>query len=148
MFVRIAAAIVAGCTLIGSCHARASEIGRTPEMLSKAEQAYKFEHPDDARSMEYHFRSLDGHILWCAYYPGGNGGFCKKTTPRMVADTDRAAAEFCKTAEAGDNTPPHAVYGELWDLDYRCARGRMHRLPADVALDREGYVRTQWKSLR
>jgi hypothetical protein len=59
----------------------------------------------------------------------------------MVAETDRAARDYCRTAGTNDNTPPHAVYGELWDLAYKCSNGRSSRLPVDMALDREGYVR-------
>jgi hypothetical protein len=129
--------------------ARAAEVMPTPQMLASAQEAKKFEFPDeDPSSYEYHFRDLGGHILWCAYATGGNGGFCKKIASTMVAETDRAVRDYCKTAAPNDNTPPHAVYGELWDLGYKCARGRMSRLPVAMALDSEGYVRTQWKLLQ
>jgi hypothetical protein len=133
------------CLLPG---ARAEEIRPTPQMLDSAQQMKKIEFPDDnPSSYEYHFRNLSGHILWCAYATGGNGGFCKKINPTMVAETDRAARDYCRTAGTDDNTPPHAVYGELWDLAYKCSNGRSSRLPVDMALDREGYVRSQWKTL-
>jgi hypothetical protein len=133
------------CVLSG---ARAEEIRPTPQMLDSARQMKKIEFPDDnPSSYEYHFRNLGGHILWCAYATGGNGGFCKKITPAMVSETDRAARDYCRTAGPDDNTPPHAVYGELWDLAYKCSNGRSSRLPVDMALDREGYVRSQWKTL-
>jgi hypothetical protein len=140
--------IVAACALIGPSHVMATEIAPTPKMFAEAEQMKKFEYPDDdSASYEYHFRNLGGHILFCAHSSGGNGGFCTKITPRYVADTDRGAAEYCRTADAGDDKPPHSVYGELYDLDYKCARGRMSRLPVEMVIDREGYVRSQWKSL-
>lgn len=133
------------CLLPG---ARAEEIRPTPQMLDSARQMKKIEFPDDnPSSYEYHFRNLSGHILWCAYATGGNGGFCKKITPAMVAQTDSAAKEYCRTSGPDGNTPPHAVYGELWDLAYKCSNGRSSRLPVDMALDREGYVRSQWKAL-
>jgi hypothetical protein len=135
-------------SLFATSSAMATEIAPTPKMLAEAKQMIKIEYPDDdAQSYEYHFRNLGGHILWCAHASRGNGGFCTKITPRMVADTDRAAGEYCKTADADEGAPPHAVYGELWDLNYKCARCHMSRLPAEMAIDSEGYVRGQWKSL-
>jgi hypothetical protein len=136
-------------SLFATSTAMATEIAPTPKMLAEAEQMKKFEYPDDdPTSYEYHFRSVGGHILWCAHASGGNGGFCIKITPRHVADTDRAAADYCKTADAGDAGPPHAVYGELWDLNYKCARGHMSRLPAEMAIDSEGYVRANGSRYR
>jgi hypothetical protein len=130
MLTRIAAALVAGCALIGPSHVMATKIAPTPKMLAEAEQMKKFEYPDDdPTSYEYHFRSVGGHILWCAHASGGNGGFCTKITPRYVAGTDRGAAEYCKTADAGDAGPPHAVYGELWDLNYSALAVRCHVSP-------------------
>jgi hypothetical protein len=142
-------AFIAALAATLSAHAMATEIAPTPKMLAAAEQMIKIEYPaENEQSFKYHFRNLGGHILWCAHPAEGNGGFCTKITPRYVADTDRSAVEFCKTAaEHGDDTAPHAVYGELFDLSYRCAHGRMSRLPVDMAVDREGYVRSQWRPL-
>jgi hypothetical protein len=139
-------ATIAAWLLVNS--ARAGEVTPTSQMLASAKQEKKFEFPDDDSSYEYHFRNLAGHVLWCAYASGGNGGFCKKIAPPMIAQIDRAAKDYCKTAASDDEMPPHAIYGELWDLGYKCAQGRMSRLPVTMALDSEGYVRTQWKLLR
>jgi hypothetical protein len=136
---------IAAAALVGSAHA--TEIAPTPKMLADAKQMLKYEYPNDAGThWEFHFRDLGGHILWCAYATGGNGGFCTRLPPGSVAGVDRAATEECKTADEGPLA--HVTYGELGDLDYRCVRGHMSRLPADMALDREGYVRSQWKPLR
>jgi hypothetical protein len=143
---RVAIIATTSFCLLGG--ARAEEIRPTPQMLDSARQMKKIEFPDDnPSSYEYHFRNLSGHILWCAYATGGNGGFCKKITPAMVAQTDSAAKEYCRTSGPDSNTPPHAIYGELWDLAYKCSNGRSSRLTVDMALDREGYVRSQWKTL-
>lgn len=146
---RYAVFIVATLTYwLLSISARAVEITPTPQMLDRAQQAEKFRWPDEnPLSFEYHFRNLSGHILWCAHSRGGNGGFCAKITSTMIVETDRAAKDYCRTAAPDDDTPPHAVYGELWDLGYKCDRGRMSRLPVTMALDSEGYVRSQWKLL-
>jgi hypothetical protein len=142
------AAVVAALSARGPAHAMATEIAPTPKMLAEVRELNKYKHPreEDAQSYEYHFRNLGRHVLYCAYYSGGNGGFCKKITPQWVASIDRAAAEYCKGPDA-DGPPPHAVYGELYDLDYKCARGHMSRLPVGRALDEEGYVRSQWEPL-
>jgi hypothetical protein len=127
--------------------AGAVEVTPTPQMTANAQQMIKLEWPDDnPSSYEYHFRNLSGHILWCAHSSGGNGGFCRKITSTMVAENDRAAKDYCKTTP-DDDTLPHSIYGELYDLGYKCVRGRMSRLPVAMALDSEGYVRTQWKLL-
>jgi hypothetical protein len=65
----------------------------------------------------------------------------------MLAETDRAARDYCRTAGTDDNTPPHAVYGELWDLAYKCSNGRSSRLPLDMALDREGLCVKHYRAL-
>lgn len=126
--------------------ATAAEIAPTPKMLARAREMNKMQNPDGG-SFEFHFRKLGGHILWCAHASLGNGGFCEKLTKSYVANTDRGAADFCRTASPGEDEPPHVVYGELWDLSYKCKNGRMSRLPLDMALDKEGYVRSQWKPL-
>jgi len=137
------------CSLLFSAsYSRAGEVRPTPQMLADAQQAQKFTWPDqDPSSFEYHFRNLGGHILWCAHSKGGNGGFCQKITPSEVVRTDRAAKDYCETAGFNDKTPPHAIYGELSDLAYKCSGGHSSRLPVDMGLDREGYVRSQWKTL-
>jgi hypothetical protein len=147
-----AVVFLAGLATIGTWvpgdFARAGEVRPTLQMLASAQQAKKLEFPDeDPTYWEFHFHNLGGHIIWCAYAKGGNGGFCAKITPAMVAGTDRAAKDYCKTAAPEDDTPPHVVYGELWDWGYKCARGRMSRLPVEMAVDSEGYVRSQWKVL-
>jgi len=135
-------------SLFALSSAIAAEIAPTPKMLAKAQEMNKIEYPDaGSTTFKYHFRNLGGHILWCAYAAGGNGHFCEKVPPSNVAATDRAAADYCKTAGPDEDSPPHAVYGELWDLDYKCTRGHMSRLPVEMALDSEGYVRSQWKPL-
>ena len=81
--------------IMGRAHAE--EIAPTPKMMADAEQANKFQHPDeDAQSFEYHFRNLGGHILWCARVSGGNGGFCMKLPPGYVATTDRPLPSIAK----------------------------------------------------
>ncbi len=135
-------------SLFASSSAIATEIAPTPKLLAEAQQMNKTEYPDaSSTSFEYHFRIVGDHILWCAYATGGNGHFCMKVTKPFVTNTDRAAADYCKTANADEDAPPHAVYGELWDLNYKCRRGHMSRLPVEMALDSEGYVRSQWKPL-
>jgi hypothetical protein len=95
---------------IGASPAMAEEIAPTPKMMEAAEQMNKFKYPnEDAEAFEYHFRNLGGHILYCAHPSEGNGGFCTKITPRYVADTDRSAVEYCKTADSGESGAPHVV---------------------------------------
>jgi hypothetical protein len=138
----------AALSLFAASSSIAAEIAPTPKLLARAREINKIEYPDaGSASFEYHFRNLGGHILWCAYGSGGNGHFCEKITKSAVANIDRAVADFCKTAGTDEDTPPHAAYGELWDLSYKCKNGRMSRLPVDMALDGEGYVRSQWKPL-
>jgi hypothetical protein len=133
--------------VISSSSAIATEISPTSNMLAGAKQMNKIEYPDADSNFEYHFRNIGGHILWCAYSSGGNGHFCMNISHDSVVATDSAAIDYCKTADAGEDAPPHAVYGELWDLNYKCRRGRMSRLPVEMALDSEGFVRSQWKPL-
>ncbi|MCW2286088.1 hypothetical protein M2323_003925 [Rhodoblastus acidophilus] len=135
-------------SLLVSGPAIATEISPTQKMLAEAKRMNKVNYPDAGSvSFEYHFRDIGGHVMWCAYATGGNGNFCVKITQEIVANTDRAARDYCKTADTDEDTPPHAVYGELWDLDYKCKGGRMSRLPLEMALDSEGFVRSQWKPL-
>jgi hypothetical protein len=124
-----------------------SEIPATRALVNAGQQQ-NCAFPDRCEGVEYeyHFRDMgDGHILWCAYAKGGNGGFCKKITARDVASADAAARDSCR--DDPDMGPPPSAYGELWDLDYRCNGTRASRLPVDMALDAEGYVRGQWKNL-
>lgn len=134
--------------LFASNAAIAAEITPTQTMLARAQQLNKIEHENEGSiSFKYHFRKIGDNILWCSYAEGGNGHFCMKVNRSTVAKTDRGAADYCKTANADEDTPPHFIYGELRDLDYKCRDGRMSRLPVDIALDGEGYVRSQWKPL-
>jgi hypothetical protein len=135
-------------SLFATSSAIATEIAPKPKMLAKAQQMNKIEYPDaGSTSFKYHFRNLGGHVLWCAYASGSNGNFCMKITTSDVKNTDRAVTNYCKTANIDEDTPPHAVYGELFDLYYKCTRGHMSRLPVEMAIDSEGYVRSQWKPL-
>ena len=130
------------------CWACAAEIQPTPEMLARAERANCISTCDEQIKYEYHFRDINGHVLWCAHAQGGNGNFCSRISNTQIASTDHAATTYCQSSDSvGYPTPPHAVYGELWDLDYRCVGHDMTRLATDMALDGEGYVRTQWKVL-
>ena len=121
-------------------------------MVAAADQNCDFEarcKDIDRAQREYHFRDFgNGHIMWCIYATGGNGGFCTRITSKQVDLTDKAAEAYCASQySAGYPTPPHAVYGELWDLDYRCVGSRATRLSVDMALDHDGYVRRQWSVL-
>lgn len=128
--------------------ARPEEVTPTPKMLAEAKRFNKLQqfYSEEAK-YEYHFRNVNGHILWCAYVSGGNGGFCTKVSAKNVAYSDHAAALYCQNPDISGSTPPHAVYGELWDLDYRCVGRHMTRLPVSMALDPEGYVRSHWRPL-
>lgn len=142
-------AIIAAALLVLAPPTHAAEIKPTPKMLEDARQANSAEPYYSAETKyEYHFRNIGGHILWCAYVQGGNGGFCTKVSPKAVAYSDRAATDTCRDPNMDGQSLPHAVYGELYDLDYRCSGRRMTRLPVSMALDPEGYVRSQWKTLR
>jgi hypothetical protein len=140
---------IIGATLLPlALPAHAAEIRPTPKMLEDARQANSTEPYYSAETKyEYHFRNIGGHVLWCAYVQGGNGGFCAKLSARDVAYSDRAATNTCQDPDMDGQSLPHAVYGELYDLDYRCVGRRMTRLPVSMALDPEGYVRRQWKVL-
>jgi hypothetical protein len=126
------------------------EIHPTHDMLKQAIRYncdVKHYCPTDNLKYDYHFRKMGPHVLWCSYVEGGNGGFCQKITNRTVLTTDAAAREYCAGPYGENGTAPHAIYGELYDLDYRCVGKRMSRLPVSEALDQEGYVRTQWTVL-
>ncbi len=128
--------------------AHSGEVSPTPKMLQDAKQLNSANPYYSAETKyEYHFRNIGGHVLWCAYVQGGNGGFCAKVSARDVAYCDRAATATCQEPDMDGQSLPHAVYGELYDLDYRCVGRRMTRLPVSMALDPEGYVRSQWKAL-
>jgi|ERR1700722_4743454 hypothetical protein len=147
---RLIGTILIASQFVGGVAARAEEIARpTPKMLADAREMVEYQFPNDkgGTQWEFHFRNLEGHVLWCAYATGGNGGFCKRLPPGYVARVDRAATEECASMGA-DDWLPHATYGELGALDYKCIGGHMSRLPVDYTLDREGYVRQQWTPLR
>jgi hypothetical protein len=101
--------------------------------------------PLNPEQYEYRFRKAGDVILFCVYYIGANGGYCTKNGPKYVTRTDQAAAQWCR--ENPNSDPPHAVYGEAGDLDYRCKGSRMTRLPYSYFFDEEGYVRRQWQVL-
>jgi hypothetical protein len=133
---------------VGREPAHAAEIAPTPKMLADAREMNGARWPDDkGTEWQFHFRNVDGHVLWCAYATGGNGGFCHRLPPGYVARVDRSAAEECAQPDAGPWLA-HSTYGELFALDYKCVGGHMSRLPVDFALDREGYVREQWRPLQ
>jgi hypothetical protein len=143
--VTLAVIAAAGGWFLSGAHAQ--EIKPTRGMIATASRILKDQNKDyPDTKYEFHFRNVEGHILYCAYVTGGNGGFCEKVAPASVAAADRAASELCKTPD-GEGGVPHAVYGELYDLDYKCVKGRSTRLPVDYALDRDSYVRSQWKPL-
>jgi len=137
---------------LGASPSLATEIAPTPKMLASAMEMNKYKHPDEdiSQSYEYHFRNLGGHILWCAHVSEGNGGFCNRLDAAYIASLDRSARAYCADGSFDhpvDDHAPHSVYGELYDLDYRCVKGRATRLPVGRALDDEGYVRSQWETL-
>jgi hypothetical protein len=139
-------AIIAAALLALVLPAHAAEIRPTTKMLEDARQANSAEPYYSAETKyEYHFRNIGGHVLWCAHAEGGNGGFCAKVSARDVAYSDRAATDTCQDPDMDGQSLPHAVYG--YDLDYRCVGRRMTCLPVNMALDPEGYVRSQWKVL-
>jgi hypothetical protein len=144
--------LIALFAFVGGGAAHATEITPTPKMLADAREMIGYRWPDEKgrTQWEFHFRNLDGHILYCAYAQGGNGGFCKRVPPETVARVDKAATEECANSPyvRTNDWLSHATYGELGALDYKCVGGRTSRLPTDFALDREGYVREQWTPLR
>ena len=139
----LALAGVAALAVFAATAAIAIEIKPSPKMVSDAK---KLNTDDISGGYEYYFRSIGGHVLWCAYYSGGNGNYCTKVNHSYIEHADRAAVDYCKTADDGDDAP-HVVYGELYDLNYTCEHHRMTRLPVQIAVDSEGYVRSQWKVL-
>ena len=87
---------------VGREPAHATEIAPTPKMLADAREMNAARWPDDkGTEWEFHFRNVDGHVLWCAYATGGNGGFCQRLAPGYVARVDRSAAEECAKPDAG-----------------------------------------------
>jgi hypothetical protein len=128
--------------------AMAGELRPTHELVAKARQQQQEQQPDQKiqpGEYEYHFRNVGGNILFCAYYSGGNGGFCTTIDRKYIARVDKSAVEFCREQPNGD--APHAVYGEAYDLHYTCKESRMTRLPYSYGFDEEGYVRSQWQVL-
>lgn len=126
----------------------ATEIRPSPELVARALHQQEKQEPNirhNPEDYEYHFRKIGERILFCAYYVGGNGGYCDKMGPNYVTKTDRAAIQFCKEYPNGE--PPHAIYGEAGDLYYTCKGSRMTRSPYSFAFDEEGYVRRQWQLL-
>jgi hypothetical protein len=133
---------VATLGVVGQTWAQSVEIAPTRELINKVEM---FPDVKEISNPEFHFRRIGPHVLWCVYADGGNGHFCSKVLDKIVTETDKQIIDFCKSNPNGSLY--HALYGELWDLDYKCLGTRMDRLPLDAALDRDGYVRTQWRVL-
>jgi hypothetical protein len=140
--------IAIAAVLAASWTATAGEIQPTHELVSKALRQQQRQQPKETfnpEEYEYHFRKAGDVILFCVYYIGANGGYCTKNGTKYVTRTDQAAAQWCR--ESPNSDPPHAVYGEAGDLDYRCKGSRMTRLPYSYFFDEEGYVRRQWQVL-
>jgi hypothetical protein len=79
----------------------AEEIRPTHGLVARARQQQQQQQQQPGQQInrgeyEYHFRRVGDNILFCAYYAGGNGGFCTKGGPKYVAQTDKAAVQFCK----------------------------------------------------
>jgi len=127
--------------LLNPVHANAAEIHPTEAMLR---EAARIANPVNGDKWKYHFRNVEGHILFCSYLVGRNGGFCTRDG-QSVKQIDQAVIQFCR--ETPNAKPPHEVYVEAWDLDYRCVGSDMRRLPYSYAFDEEGYMRSEWKVL-
>jgi hypothetical protein len=94
----VAFAVIATAAAWFLTGARAGEIKPTPEMLQTAERLARAEYDDgSARKYDLHFRTIDGHALWCAYVNGNNWGFCGKFSSEAVAKIDRLADDYCKS---------------------------------------------------
>jgi hypothetical protein len=127
----------------------AEELRSTHELVVRAKRQQQEQQPEEQiqpGEYEFHFRKVGESVLFCAHVALGNGGFCTKVGRRYVAQVDRAAAEFCR--EQPNEDPPHAIYGEAYDVHYTCKGSRMTRLPYSYGFDEEGYVRSQWRVLR
>jgi hypothetical protein len=119
--------------------ARAGEIVPTPEQRAMALRISTVK--DGDINVELHFRSVDGHVLFCSVPFGANWDPCTRLEP-YVKNADKAVAQFCRQNPNGG--PYHALYGDAGAFNYQCRGSRMSRLPISSVLDGEGYQTREW----
>ena len=81
---RLIGTILIASQFVGGVAARAEEIARpTPKMLADAREMVEYQFPNDkgGTQWEFHFRNLEGHVLWCAYARAATVGFASGFHP-------------------------------------------------------------------